>query len=100
MAKVFGDPLLKKPLGQDTLYLRADTLISLDDSLEANKRLLAFHNVQIYKSDLQGKADSLVYYLSEKGKGRRGGVLGGWGVYGEVGDDKGVYGIIREERTS
>ena len=65
MAKVFGDPLLKKPLGQDTLYLRADTLISLDDSLEANKRLLAFHNVQIYKSDLQGKADSLVYYLSD-----------------------------------
>jgi lipopolysaccharide export system protein LptA len=65
MAKVFGDPLLKKPLGLDTLYLRADTLVSLDDSLEANKRLLAFHNVKIYKSDLQGKADSLVYYLSD-----------------------------------
>lgn len=65
LAKVFGDPLLKKPLGKDTLYLRADTLISLDDSLEANKRLLAYNNVKIFKSDLQGKADSLVYYLSD-----------------------------------
>jgi lipopolysaccharide assembly outer membrane protein LptD (OstA) len=49
-AQVYGDPLLKKMMNEDTLYLRADTLISIDDSLEANKRLLAFHNVKIYKS--------------------------------------------------
>lgn len=64
-AQVYGDPLLKKMMNEDTLYLRADTLISIDDSLEANKRLLAFHNVKIFKSDLQGKADSLAYFLSD-----------------------------------
>lgn len=65
MAKVYGDPLLKKALKNDTLFLRADTLVSIDDSLEVNKRLLAYNNVIIYKTDLQGKADSLVYYLSD-----------------------------------
>ena len=64
-AKVFGDPLLKKILGEDTLYLRADTLVSINDSLEINKRLLAYHNVKIFKSDLQGKSDSLAYYLAD-----------------------------------
>lgn len=65
LAKVFGNPLLKKILGEDTLYLRADTLVSINDSLEINKRLLAYHNVKIFKSDLQGKSDSLAYYLSD-----------------------------------
>ena len=65
IAEVYGDPLLKRVMAEDTLYLRADTLISIDDSLEVNKRLLAFHNVKIFKSDLQGKADSLAYFLSD-----------------------------------
>lgn len=65
MAKVYGNPLLKKILSNDTLFLRADTLVSINDSLEANKRLLAYHNVNIFKSDLQGKSDSLVYYLAD-----------------------------------
>ena len=65
LAKVFGDPLLKKPLINDTLFLRADTLVSIDDSLSANKRLLAYNNVMIFKSDLQGKSDSLAYFLSD-----------------------------------
>lgn len=65
LAKVYGDPLLKKVLSNDTLYLRADTLVSIDDSLQANKRLLAYHNVKIFKSDLQGKADSMAYFLSD-----------------------------------
>jgi len=65
IAQVYGDPLLKRMMSEDTLYLRADTLVSIDDSLEVNKRLLAFHNVKIFKSDLQGKADSLAYFLSD-----------------------------------
>jgi len=65
LAKVYGDPLLKKAMNNDTLYLRADTLVSIDDSLEVNKRLLAYNNVKIFKADIQGKADSLVYYLSD-----------------------------------
>jgi len=65
IAKVYGNPLLKKAMRKDTLYLRADTLVSIDDSLEVNRRLLAYNNVKIFKMDLQGKADSLVYYLSD-----------------------------------
>ncbi|NJN25096.1 MAG: Organic solvent tolerance protein OstA [Cyclobacteriaceae bacterium] len=65
LAKVYGEPLLKKQVGIDTLYLRADTLVSIDDSLEANKRLLAYNHVKIFKADLQGKADSLAYFLSD-----------------------------------
>lgn len=65
IAKVYGDPLLKKMLRNDTLFLRADTLVSIDDSLEVNKRLLAYNNVKIFKTDLQAKADSLAYYLAD-----------------------------------
>ena len=65
LAKVFGDPLLKKILGDDTLFMRADTLVSINDSLEVNKRLLAYNNVTFFKSDIQGRSDSLVYYLSD-----------------------------------
>lgn len=65
IAQVYGDPLLKRIMAEDTLYLRADTLVSIDDSLESNKRLLAYHNVKIFKNDLQGKADSMAYYLTD-----------------------------------
>lgn len=45
----------------DTLYMTADTLISIDNEDESKKRLLAYHNVKIYKKDMQGIADSLEY---------------------------------------
>jgi len=62
---IYGKPLLKKLFQQDTLYLSADTLISIDDSLDVNKKLLAYHNVRFYRTDLQGKADSLMYALAD-----------------------------------
>ncbi len=65
IAKVYGNALLKKLLNEDTLFLRADTLVSIDDSLEIDKRLLAYNHVKIYNNDIQGKADSLAYYLSD-----------------------------------
>lgn len=45
----------------DTLFIRADTLVSIDNPDPAKKRLLAYHNVRIYKKDMQGIADSLEY---------------------------------------
>jgi lipopolysaccharide export system protein LptA len=45
----------------DTLFMRADTLVSIDDKDPAKKRILAYHNVRIFKSDMQGIADSLEY---------------------------------------
>ena len=70
LTKVYGNALMKKvfftdSLVTDTLYLKADTLISIEDSIPSKERLLAFHNVRIFKTDLQGKADSLSYILSD-----------------------------------
>lgn len=65
ITKIFGNPIMKKVFEGDTLYLAADTLVSLDDSLDVNKKLLAFHNVRFFRFDLQGKSDSLVYALSD-----------------------------------
>jgi len=45
----------------DTLFMRADTLVAIDNKDPKKKRLLAYHNVKIYRKDLQGIADSLEY---------------------------------------
>ena len=63
--KIYGNSLMRKVVNEDTLFLAADTLVSIDDSLEVNKRLLAYHNVKIFKSDLQGVADSMAYFLAD-----------------------------------
>ena len=65
LTKVYGNALMKKVTGNDTLYLAADTLISIDAEDETKKRLLAYHNVKIFKTDLQGKSDSLAYIMSD-----------------------------------
>lgn len=63
--RIFGHPVMKKVFQEDTLYLIADTLVSIEDSLDQNKRLLAYHHVEFYRNDLQGKSDSLSYVLSD-----------------------------------
>ena len=45
----------------DSLYLAADTLRSYQDTITGNQFLFAYHNVKIFKSDLQGACDSLTY---------------------------------------
>jgi lipopolysaccharide assembly outer membrane protein LptD (OstA) len=65
ITKIYGNPLMKKVFQEDTLYLSADTLVSIDDSLNVNKILLAYNNVKFFRIDLQGKADSLLYALSD-----------------------------------
>ncbi|MGC4022800.1 MAG: OstA-like protein [Cyclobacteriaceae bacterium] len=49
----------------DTLFLSADTLVSLENVNPKKKRLLAYHSVKIYKKDMQGKADSLAYVSAD-----------------------------------
>lgn len=49
----------------DTLFISADTLVSIDNADPKKRQLLAYHNVRIFKSDLQGRADSLVYQASD-----------------------------------
>lgn len=62
IAKVFTNAYLTKVSDEgDTLFMTADTLVSIDSDDPAKKRLLAYRNVKIFKNDLQGLADSLEY---------------------------------------
>ena len=61
MAKVYGNALMKKIMQFDTLYLTADTLVAIENDDPAKERLLAYHDVKIFKPDLQGICDSLSY---------------------------------------
>ncbi len=61
--RVYGNALMKKVMQNDTLYMAADTLVSVEDSIPANERILAYKNVKIYKADLQGRSDSLAYHV-------------------------------------
>lgn len=63
--KIFDRPLLKMVDEKDTLYMIADTLVSIDSEDDINKRLLAYSNVIIFKNDLSGTSDSIAYYQSD-----------------------------------
>lgn len=66
ITKVYNKAYLAKATDEgDTLYLTADTLVSIDADDEQKKRVLAYGNVKIFKSDLQGIADSLEYRVSD-----------------------------------
>jgi lipopolysaccharide export system protein LptA len=49
----------------DSLYLHADTLRATEDTITGNKSWVAYHGVRVFKSDMQGKCDSLVYTSSD-----------------------------------
>ena len=50
---------------EDTLYMHADTLESVLDSSGVKKILKAYYHVKIFREDMQGKCDSLVYLESD-----------------------------------
>ena len=63
--KIFDHPLLKMVDAKDTLYMTADTLVSIDSEDNTQKRLLAYSNVVIFKKDLSGRSDSISYVQSD-----------------------------------
>ncbi len=65
ISKVYGRPVMKSIVDKDTMYLTADTLIRVDNKINKEKKLFAFHKVRIFKSDMQGKCDSLIYNFSD-----------------------------------
>lgn len=68
VSRVTGHPVAKSLANettQDTLFLRADTLFSFDDTINNTRRLLAQKNVFVFKSDLQSKCDSLIYNTAD-----------------------------------
>lgn len=57
-----GRPVLKTLLEGDTLYMSADTLLAFKpDSTSDGKTLLAYRDARIFKSNLQGVADSISF---------------------------------------
>src|SRR5690606_4178573 len=66
ITKVYNKAFIAKITeDNDTLFMAADTLVSVDSDDPAKKRILAYNNVKIFKTDLQGLADSLVYRTSD-----------------------------------
>jgi lipopolysaccharide export system protein LptA len=66
LTKIYNKAYIAKVTeDKDTLYMTADTLISIESEDATKKRLLAYHNVKIFKRDMQGKADSLEYRVSD-----------------------------------
>lgn len=45
----------------DSLYVHADTLLSVPDTLPERRILKAYYRVKFFREDIQGKCDSLVY---------------------------------------
>jgi len=49
----------------DSLFIHADTLWVYFDAKRKAKKMLAYHGVRFYRSDLQGKCDSMSYDMSD-----------------------------------
>lgn len=65
MTVVYGDPYMETPMDNDTLFLSADTLISIDRKAEDFRLLIAYYRVKLFKQDMQALADSLVYKFAD-----------------------------------
>jgi len=50
---------------KDTLFMHADTLRTLPDTIPDEKIVKAYYNVKFFRQDLQGKCDSLVYFTRD-----------------------------------
>jgi len=48
--------------GQDSLYLHADTLITVPDTIDDEKIVKAYWGVRFWRTDIQGACDSLNYF--------------------------------------
>ncbi len=65
LSKVYGNPVMKRILEQDTFYLAADTLVAIESPYDSAERILAYHNIRLFKKGLQGRSDSASYFLSD-----------------------------------
>ena len=62
---VTGGSVLTKIFETDSLFLHADTLYAVQDTAKKSKTYFAYHHVRIFKPDLQGQCDSLVYHTTD-----------------------------------
>jgi lipopolysaccharide export system protein LptA len=65
VTRVWGRPIMKRPVEADTLFMSADTMMAIESQVAEQKRLLAWGGVKLFKQDLQGVADSMAYRLAD-----------------------------------
>lgn len=49
----------------DSLFLHADTLKTIPDTIKDEKIITAYRHAKFYRADMQGKCDSLVYFTRD-----------------------------------
>ena len=65
MASVTDSAVFMMFSKEDTLFMHADTLRTIPDTIEGEKIVSAFYGVRFYRSDIQGVCDSLVYFTRD-----------------------------------
>ncbi len=50
---------------KDTLFLHADTLKTVPDTIEGEKIIMTYYGTRFYRNDIEGICDSLVYYTKD-----------------------------------
>lgn len=64
-AFVTGNPVYSIDVDGDTLHLAGDTLLTYRTTDTSERFLKVYHNVRLFKSDFQGRCDSLFYAESD-----------------------------------
>ncbi|MFM7023806.1 MAG: OstA-like protein [Flavobacteriales bacterium] len=57
--------MLEQLIDNDTLFLHADTLKALNDTVRKEKKIYAYYGVRFFRKDLQGSCDSMTYFPSD-----------------------------------
>lgn len=60
-SKVYGNALMRNISEGDTLYLKADTLYSINREEEEKQLMFAYPNPRLFRTEVQGRCDSMVY---------------------------------------
>lgn len=62
---VYGNAYAVQTKNEDTLLMKADTLYDFTDTITKQRSLSAYGTTRIFRSDIQGICDSLVYGFSD-----------------------------------
>ncbi|HYG02349.1 MAG TPA: OstA-like protein [Chryseosolibacter sp.] len=65
ITKIYDRAYVAKINDEDTLFIRADTLVSIDSPDPSKRKILAYNNVRLFKTDMQGSSDSLEYRYAD-----------------------------------
>jgi len=65
LATISDSALLILYSDKDSLYLHADTLMTIPDTVDDEKIIKAYMGVKFYRTDIQGACDSLVYFSKD-----------------------------------